>query len=151
MQLLPTGFTLREAYISDLSGVIELAKRSGFPISQGDFTQRVQEIFRQTDHRIFLAVDESAQVRAWLHVHVRYGLEFNPTGELGSFVLDPDCRRTKIGPALVAEAEKWCVHSGCFRLVTRIPTENQDAFDFFSHQGFTQIKEQIVMQRLVRR
>jgi N-acetylglutamate synthase-like GNAT family acetyltransferase len=151
MQLVPTGFSIREAHAADLPGVLDLAKRSGFPIASADFTQRVEEIFRQTNHRIFLAIDDAGKVRAWLHVHVRLGVETDPSGELGSFVLDAECRRSKLGIALVAEAERWCVHVGCFRLVTRVPLGNQDAHDFYAHQGFSQIKEQKVMQRLIRR
>ncbi len=151
MQSIPVGFSIREAHAADLSGVLDLAQRSGFPIAASDFTQRLEEIFRQTNHRIFLAIDEGGKVRAWLHVHVRLGVESNPSGELGSFVLDADCRRTKIGVALVGEAERWCVHVGCFRLMARVPLNNQDAYDFYAHQGFSQVKEQKVLQRLIRR
>jgi GNAT superfamily N-acetyltransferase len=151
MQSMPAGFSIREAHAADLPSVLDLAKRSGFPIAPGDFTQRLEEIFRQGNHRIFLAIDAAGKVRAWLHVHVRLGMESDPSGELGSFVLDAECRRTKLGVALVAEAERWCVHVGCCRLVTRVPLGNQDAHDFYAHQGFSQVKEQKVLQRLIRR
>jgi GNAT superfamily N-acetyltransferase len=151
MQLVPAGFLIREARAADLPQVLELAKRSGFPMAEGDFAQRLEEIFRQPQHRIFLAADEKGAVKAWIHVHVRYGIEFDPTGELGSFILEPDCRRSKLGAMLVAEAEKWCTHVGCFRLVTRVSPHNPHAQEFYLHQGFSQVKEQKVLQRLIRR
>jgi GNAT superfamily N-acetyltransferase len=88
-------------------------------------------------------------VAAWVHIFLARRIEADMFAELGGLVVAEDCRGMGIAGTLVKAAEKWATTHGATRIRVRSRSTRTGAHLFYTHQGFTRIKEQEVFEKIL--
>ncbi len=96
------------------------------------------------DHLFFVALSEDSVVGT-----VMAGYDGH-RGWIYSLAVAPECRKSGIGTALLAHAEKALEGLGCVKINLQIVEENKDVQTFYIRNGYTIEKRISMGKRLVR-
>lgn len=83
----------------------------------------------------------------WIHVRVCCTLECDPQAWVLGLVVDEALRRQGIGPALLAEAERWARDRGVAAIWLRSNLLRLEAHAFYVALGFRVLKTQPAFEK----
>ena len=91
--------------------------------------------------------DENGAVIGWLQAHAGSSLESGLRVEIVGLVVTGLARRTGVGRALVAEAERWARSRSADTLVVRSNVRRAESHRFYPALGFSLAKTQHVYSK----
>jgi GNAT superfamily N-acetyltransferase len=121
---------------SDAMRVAELSGQLGYPSTLAQVALRFRRCSDCCDPGMLVAEDSVGRVIAWIHVVERFLLQAEPTAEICGLVVDEGARRTGVGRALGAAAERWAVAHGFSEIVVRTNVERPEAPLFYRSVGY---------------
>jgi GNAT superfamily N-acetyltransferase len=133
---------IRQAELDDAEALAALATQLGYPASAAEIRARLQSIFPDPAHVVYVAEVPGSGPRAFAHVHAGMALESGPRAELLGLVTDATMRSRGLGALLVAEAERWARAKGFETLCVRCNVVRADAHRFYERLGFQCSKTQ---------
>jgi GNAT superfamily N-acetyltransferase len=136
----PPKIRTRPMRAADFMRVAELCGQLGYPSTFGQVATRFRYCSDCCDPGMFVAEDSVGRVIAWTHVVERLLLQAEPTAEICGLVVDKDARRTGVGRALVAAAERWAMARGFSEVVVRTNVERPEAPSFYRRVGYDLVK-----------
>lgn len=140
------GLIFRHAAEGDAEVVSALLFQLGYSVSPEEVLMRIKGI-RNADGDVFVAVLGDGKVVGCVQVKKELRLAEGMFAELVSLVVDEGCRNTGVGKKLIRLVEKWCHEQslGCLRI--RCNSERAGALQFYAKAGFSQSKEQSVLEK----
>jgi len=84
-----------------------------------------------------------------MHVFLAFRVESDPFAEIGGFVVTEQHRGRGIGRLLLVAAEDWAKNHGIKKLRVRTRSTRLDAQVFYERLGFSQTKEQPVLDKSI--
>lgn len=140
---------LREARREDAGALAELSGQLGYPAGEADLRDRLERLWGDSDHAVWVVLDEEDGVAGWAHVFVARRVESAPFAELGGLVVREDKRGMGAGRLLVDRAALWAAERGVSQLRVRTRQEREGAGAFYQRLGFKQAKVQRVFLKAV--
>ncbi|HEX3130219.1 MAG TPA: GNAT family N-acetyltransferase [Thermoanaerobaculia bacterium] len=137
---------IREAILSDVTALADLATQLGYPSNPEQMAVRLEMLAGRAGNGILVAEDESGVV-GWLHVSGMYFLESPAFAEVLGLIVDKEHRGRSIGKQLLDGAVRWAAEHGYDRLRVRSNVIREDAHRFYEREGFRKIKTQVVLDR----
>lgn len=138
---------IRSAAARDVAALAELSEQLGYPSTPREVRERLTRLRRAEDHRVFVAVAADGRLLGWIHAYVALRIESDPFVEIGGLVVREEARGRGLGSRLVAAAEAWARSRGVPKLRVRSRTGRRRAHAFYRRLGFTDAKEQLVLDR----
>ncbi len=136
---------IRRAKMTDVSALTALSAQLGYPTPPEDLARRLDRFLSlPDDHVILVALDDSSQLVAWVHVGRRESLETRARAEILGLVVDLACRRSGAGRALMSAAERWASARGFDEVILRSNILRPDSHPFYQSIGYTRTKTQHV-------
>jgi GNAT superfamily N-acetyltransferase len=142
--------TIREAILSDVPALADLANQLGYPCAPEQMAVRLELLSGRSGNGILVAEDENRGVVGWLHVSGMYFLESAAFAEVLGLIVDKEHRGQGIGKALLDGAVRWAVEHGYNKLRVRSNVIREDAHRFYEREGFRRVKTQVVLDRALR-
>ena len=133
---------IRCAQAADASEIARLSGELGYPNSPGDIAARLSVLLADADHFIAVAVGDEPRLCGWVAAERRLLLEYGERVELVGLVVGADARRTRLGSALVAQAEDWARSRGAGTIVVRSNTARVESHPFYEALGYVRTKTQ---------
>lgn len=128
---------VREARLSDAAALAVLMCQLGYDTTAAEMRQRLKSIFTDTRFRTFVA-EVNGQVLGMIGTLTHASHEHNdPSGKIVALVVSKEQRRSGIGRALIAAAEKDFARRKVTRvsLTTRFTREH--AHQFYEALGYS--------------
>jgi ribosomal protein S18 acetylase RimI-like enzyme len=129
--------TIRAAEMNDAAVLAQLMRELGYETSTAEMQPRLQSILSDTRFRTFVAeVDNRICGMIGTLTHASH--EHNdPSGKIMVLVVSKKQRRSGIGRALVAAAEKDFAKHGITRLSLTTRFSREEAHQFYESLGYT--------------
>ena len=137
---------IREAMLSDVSALADLASQLGYPSTPEQMAVRLEMLSSRHGNGVLVAEDESGVV-GWLHVSGMYFLESPTFAEVLGLIVDKEHRGKGIGKQLLDGAARWAMEHGYNKLRVRSNLIREDAHRFYEREGFRRVKTQVVLDR----
>lgn len=137
---------IREAILSDVTALADLATQLGYPCTPGQMAVRMEMLSGRSGNGVLVAENEG-RVVGWLHVSGMYFLESPAFAEVLGLVVDKDHRGQGIGKQLLDAAVRWAAEHGYDKLRVRSNLIREDAHRFYEREGFRRVKTQVVLDR----
>ena len=137
---------IREAILSDVPTLADLASQLGYPCTPEQMAVRLEMLSSRHGNGVLVAEDESGVV-GWLHVSGMYFLESAAYAEVLGLIVDKDHRGKGIGKQLLDGAARWAAEHGYNKLRVRSNLIREDAHRFYEREGFRRVKTQVVLDR----
>ncbi len=138
---------IRRATLDDAPFLAALSTELGYPTSSAAAKDRLPPVLGSDDHAVIVAALPDGTVVGWIHVFLALRVESDRFAELGGFVVSEPQRRRGIGKLLLAAAEAWAAGRGVGKLRVRSRTSRADAKLFYERLGFSETKQQRVMDK----
>jgi GNAT superfamily N-acetyltransferase len=138
---------IRLARTEDVERITVLCEQLGYPSSQEQVQQRLQQIQRQDDHAVYVAERADGRVLGWVHVFVRQLLVTDLHVEIGGLVVDEEHHRRGIGQLLMEQAEQWAREKGRQAVYVRSNVIREGAHAFYERIGYANIKQSKVFRK----
>lgn len=135
--------TIRKASESDFQNLHVLTKSLGYTVDLGRFTTQLQQLLKDNDHQIYVAVADGKLV-GYIHCMLATRLTSLPFVEIVALVVSPDNQNKGIGTKLVSKVSEWAKKMECTKLRVRCNTKRENAHQFYNNLGFTSSKQQLV-------
>lgn len=135
--------TLRAARADDAAGIARLAGALGYPVDAGTVKARLEALLPQAGQHVVVAAGEGALL-GWVAAERRLTLESGERVEIVGLVVDAAARRSGVGRALVAEAERWAQAQGFAEIVVRSNVVRAESHPFYRGLGYLCRKTQHV-------
>jgi GNAT superfamily N-acetyltransferase len=142
---------IREATLSDVTVLADLASQLGYPSTSEQMAVRLEMLGSRSGNGILVAEDpeDAGRVVGWLHVSGMYLLESPAFAEVLGLIVDEAHRDKGIGKQLLDGAVRWAADHGFDRLRVRSNVVREDAHRFYEREGFRRVKTQVVLDRLL--
>jgi len=131
--------TIRLATAADTEDIARLAGQLGYPATAEETIQRLQEVYRHSEHAVFIA-EADGKLAGWMHVFVRPSLTTPSSAEIAGLVVDEHSRSHGVGQALIAQAERWALEQGCRMVTLRSNVKRLRAHEFYERLGYETVK-----------
>ena len=141
-----TDITVVPATPQHADAIAALSAQLGYPASVTETAERLAVIARSNYDVVYVAVLEHHLVVGWMHVFYALRVEGPPFCEIGGMVVDEHWRSKGIGSVLVEHARLWSSTKGCAALRVRSNVVRKNAHQFYTREGFRQLKEQKVLE-----
>ena len=138
---------IRNAVPEDATSLADLSTQLGYPSSSRQAADRLAVILRSSEHLVLVACLPDGIVVGWMHVFVALRVESDTFAELGGFVVTEQHRGRGIGRSLLVAGEGWVRRRGIKKLRVRTRSTRRDAQAFYEQLGFSQTKEQQVLDK----
>ena len=142
-------FKIRAASKDDGSEITKLTSELGYLSSEEKIKEILDMVLIHDDHRLLVAETENKLV-AYIHLICTMRIGSDPFVEVAAFVIHSDYRKKGIGRNLLKESEKWTDEKNYKYLRIRSNIIREEAYKFFTQQGFTNLKTQEVFLKQVR-
>jgi GNAT superfamily N-acetyltransferase len=164
----PQAWILRRATAADAAELARLSCELGYAASSAEIAQRLAALDRGTELVVVAAPaaggplarasapgasDAAAaapRLGAWLHAAERVSLESGLRVEIAGLVVAADCRRQRLGAALVAEAERWARERRATLVVVRSNVTRNESHEFYPALGYARGKTQHVYTKALK-
>ena len=146
-----TDVTLRPARSSDVAELAALATQLGYPSTAAEVAARLPRLLDDPDQLVAVAVGPDDRAVGSVHVVVRRRLESDPWVEVATLVVDDVARGSGVGRALLEHAEAWAAARGYTFVQLRSNVVRERAHRFYVREGYTKVKEQVLLHRRVPR
>jgi len=142
--------TVRAARLDDAPRLSMLTAQLGYAADAAALAGRLERCLARPDHLVLVAGDpETGSVDGWIHAADTETLEVGRHGVILGLVVDARARRTGVGRALVAAAERWAAVRGLADLWVRSNVVRVAAHAFYAGLGYERIKTQHVYRRRI--
>lgn len=133
---------LRLAVDADAAEIARLTRQLGYPATAADTATRLPHMLALSHHFICVAAGVGDRLHGWIAAEDRLLLEYGRRVELTGLVVDAEVRRSGIGHALVAAAERWAHERGVDRITVRSNVVRVEAHLFYECLGYVRHKTQ---------
>ena len=141
--------TIRRAMTEDAAAIARLSGELGYRVSVDGTRDRLGRILASVEDRVFVAELANRRVVGWIHAFVALRLESEDFAEIGGFVVSETCRGSGVGTKLLAAVEQWAVARSLPVLRVRSQSKRLEARRFYRNRGFTETKEQRVLDKVL--
>ncbi len=138
--------SIRTAEIKDSEMISELSVQLGYESNNNATYNRLIEILKNDDNRVFVAVD-NGKVIGWIHGFYSLRVESDSFVEIGGFVVNKNYRTNGIGKILMEYIIKWAESKNCNKIRVRCNTIRIESHRFFENIGFIINKEQKIFDK----
>jgi len=135
----------------DATRVAELSGQLGYPATAEQIENRLSRSGRVDGSCVLVAEDAAGAVVGWVHILERHVLEAEPHAEIGGLVVEEGARRSGVGRALVAAAERWAAERGFSEVVVRTNVVRPGAPAFYGGVGYELVKTSLKFRKRLRR
>jgi GNAT superfamily N-acetyltransferase len=132
---------LRNARLDDAAQIARLADELGYPATTQDIAARLTALLPQSHHHVVVAQGDDGLL-GWIAVERRLTLESGERIEIVGLVVSSVARRSGIGQALVADAERWALAQGFDSIVVRSNVARAESHPFYERLGYVRRKTQ---------
>lgn len=140
----PAAITVRPARSEDGPGIAALAGELGSVSDAPPSSGNLPLVLAHQDHVVYVAAKGNT-ILGWIHAFVRYQLQSQAFVEIGGLVVSAERRRGGIGARLIAAILAWARGLGVAEVRVRAREEREEAIAFYTRQGFTPRKKQLVL------
>jgi GNAT superfamily N-acetyltransferase len=137
---------IRDALETDAEPIALLSGQLGYPVDSRVIQERLGQIRRHGDGRVFVAELEG-KIVGWIHVYGVHVLEAPAHALIGGLVIDEKHRGQGIGRRLMAAVEQWAADSGYTSIRVRSNVIRKGAHIFYPRLGYSVLKQQLVYSR----
>ncbi len=138
--------SIRDAVNLDLDAIVEASEALGYASrDSSDIESDLSELICSERDRLWVFEDHDGVV-GWLHAHRSVRVASTAFIEICGMAVHPDYQRKGIGTALVSRAETWAAEMG-LNLRVRCNSVREDTHKFYRNQGFSLVKNQLVLDR----
>ena len=148
--------TVREATLTDLPAVSELARRfddeEGFVTSGHGISDNLRVLIDATTAHVCLAESDGRAVGFAVTTTV-VGLEASLVAELQDLYVHPSARRSGAGGVLVENARAWATEAGCDVLDVVIDSDGDKRHNlssFYAQRGFRDSGRRLLSRQLTK-
>jgi GNAT superfamily N-acetyltransferase len=142
------GLFLRRASAVDAAALATLLGELGYPSTEAEARQRVEQLSGRGDHAVYVAVIDGAVV-GWIHVFVLPSMEHPPRAVIAGLVVSELYRGRGIGERLVIEAEEWSLLHGCHHVRLRSNVVRKEAHRFYERLGYSVTKTSLTFDKVL--
>jgi len=129
--------TIRDAEMNDAAALAQLMCELGYETSTTEMKQRLESVLSDARCRTFLA-EINGQVCGMIGTLTHASHEHNDvSGKIIALVVSKKQRRSGIGRALIAAAEKDFANRGVTRLSLTTRFSREEAHQFYESLGYT--------------
>jgi N-acetylglutamate synthase-like GNAT family acetyltransferase len=132
---------LRNARLDDAAEIARLAAELGYPATTQEIVARLTALLSQSHHHVVVAQGDDGLL-GWIAVERRLTLESAERIEIVGLVVRTVARRSHIGQALVADAERWALAQGFDSIVVRSNVARTESHPFYERLGYVRRKTQ---------
>jgi ribosomal protein S18 acetylase RimI-like enzyme len=130
------GFTIRAAEMKDAAALARLMCELGYETTKSEMQMRIERIAADERYRTFVAVCDG-KVCGMIGTITSLSYEHNnSSGRILALAILSTMRRSGIGRALIATAEKDFAQRGITRLALNTRLARQDAHKFYESLGY---------------
>lgn len=146
---------IRPARPSDAAEIARLSHELGYPATADQLRARLAELLGSS--RCLVAVAEAGEggredrLAGWIAVERRLSLESGEGAEITGLVVAASSRRTGVGAALVATAERWVREHGLASVRVRSNVVRPESHPFYRRLGYAAVKTQHVYEKRLSR
>ena len=140
---------IRPAGVEDVAALTELSGQLGYPADASDVGRRLEELRRDADSAVFVA-DAGGRVVGWIQVSISRLLESEPRAEVRGLVVDEAHRSSGVGARLLSRADEWARERSLAKVRVPCNVTRARAHAFYLREGFIEVKEQRIFERVVR-
>jgi len=133
---------IRVARAGDAVALADLCTQLGYPSTPAEVAGRLEHIFGDPDHVVFVAELPEGGVVGFIHGFSGIALETGPRAEILGLVADAGRRGQGIGRKLVTEVERWAQSKGHSAVTVRCNVVRTAAHGFYEGLGFECTKTQ---------
>jgi GNAT superfamily N-acetyltransferase len=133
---------IRAARSADAAEIAALSVELGYPATAQEISSRLSALLALADRFVAVAVGPDSALVGWVAAERRLLLESGERAELVGLVVASAARRTGIGAALVAAAERWAARQGLGSMVVRSNVVRAESHPFYESLGYTRKKTQ---------
>jgi GNAT superfamily N-acetyltransferase len=126
---------LRPMTRDDIARCVPLLAQLGYELSTEELTQRFAAVAATPDHSLVVA-ELAGRVVGLLHVFARPAIENPREAVVQAIVVDLARRRSGIGVALMAEAERWGRERDCRSVMLSSNVARAPAHAFYAALGY---------------
>ncbi|MGH9864195.1 MAG: GNAT family N-acetyltransferase [Candidatus Acidiferrales bacterium] len=134
--------TIRNAQLSDASQLAPLAGQLGYASTPQQVAARLEGIFAQPEHVVFVAERMSGELAGYVDVFLFRTAASDVRAEIAGLVVGEASRSRNIGRMLMARAEDWARENGCSECGLRSNVIREGAHRFYENLGYRVIKTQ---------
>lgn len=138
-----TAFAIRDATLADTAEIARLSAQLGYPADVAAFEARLRRLLDSPLHAVLVAAG-GTRLAGLIGLEHRITLESGERVEIVALVVDTAARRSGVGRALVAVAERWARERGLDTLFLRSNVVRPEAHAFYPDLGFARTKTQHV-------
>jgi GNAT superfamily N-acetyltransferase len=142
--------SVRLARPGDAPRIAVLSGQLGYPVSQGQVEQRLDQIRHDESSAVFVAELSDGRVMGWVQVCVRKLIMADKQGEIDGLVVDEGCRGCEIGRTLAKQAERWAGAKGCEVVSLRSNVVRKGARPFYEGIGYSLVKTQWAFRKVLK-
>ena len=132
---------IRRAQLDDAAEIARLSGDLGYPATALEMRARLALLLPRAAHFVAVAGRDDA-LHGWVAAERRVLLEYGERAEIVGLVVDARARRTGVGQALVAAAERWAGEQGLGELTVRSNAARVESHPFYERLGFVRRKTQ---------
>lgn len=125
----------------DAADVALLSAQLGYPLSEKQILKNIKAVRKNKEHDAFVAKDNK-KITGWIGVAKIIMIESAPYCEINGLVVDEDYRGKGIGKILIEKAKQWGREKALATMRVRCNVKRTETHSFYTHLGFTEIKEQ---------
>ena len=140
---------IREAKVEDFEFINSLTNQLGYETVSEKTKVRLSEIITSNDNCVFIAIVNGIII-GWIHGFYTLRIESDPFVEIGGLVIDHNFRRKGIGKILVQKVIEWTKLKNGSSIRVRCNTIRIESHQFYSYNGFEEIKEQKIFSRSIK-
>lgn len=137
---------IRAVSFDDCEQMTELTRDLGYPSSSEKMCEILERVINHPDHSIFVAEVEG-NIYGYIHMveSTREGSDL--ILDIAALLVSEKYRGQGIGAAFIQEAEKLSMEKNARLLRIRSNLIRSDAYGFFEHRGFVNLKSQEIFVR----
>ncbi len=142
---------IRRATEEDAFSIAQLSSLLGYVAEPTAIARRLRAITASGSDLLIVAVAADGTVVGWLQAHAAHIIESGFRVEIVGLIVNPEQRRSGVGRALVAEAERWAVSSSAEVIVVRSNVQRVESHAFYPALGYSPTKTQSVYRKVLRK
>lgn len=137
---------IRTVSYDDCEQMTELTRDLGYPSSSEKMCEILDRVINHPDHFIFVA-DVDDKIYGYIHMVASILNESDVILDIAALLVSEKYRGHGVGAAFIQEAEKLSGQKNARLLRIRSNLIRPDAYAFFEHRGFVNLKSQEIFIR----
>ena len=139
--------TIRQPRPADFKRMAELAGQLGYPCTDTQVRERIEEMRNSPEHAVFVAALTGDRVAGWVGCFVFRAVELDKCAEISGLIVDEEMRSQGVGAALLEAAEQWARSIGCGAISVHTNITRERAHGFYMGNGYRWVKTQEFLRK----